>query len=220
MEDLTKPPIISIHIPKTAGTTFRQILDAEFGDSLLAVYGASHPSYERLSKVDTTTRVGVIMDGFQILHGHYKPSRFDWSSECKKITWVREPYQRCASQYSHLRRQVANGTVHPFMPNLEMTFEAFIEQPEITNFMSQYMEGTDISNWSCVGVVEEFEPSLEAMAQALDRDLVNLAAPTNENPDKTAKKYTPDSKALQSKFEELNSLDYELYEKALDAIKG
>jgi len=94
--------LVSLHIPKTAGTSFRNILKE--------VYGSSHVArldIRRNIEVDGRIFKGSgLKKGVQVVHGHFSfrklTDNFDIPSGCPVVTWLREPAERVISNYYYL----------------------------------------------------------------------------------------------------------------------
>lgn len=116
-----EPLLISIHIPKTAGTTFGSILKKRYGDKLLYVYQALVPGefcygrtpQEAHQDIENGKGVGirevmyyVFKHHIRAIHGHVPMSYFlpfEGRFDIKYITFLREPNARAFSNYCHLR---------------------------------------------------------------------------------------------------------------------
>ena len=88
--------IISVHVPKCAGTSFGRILETQHGDRLWKNYGAIFTREE--------ARKDLIPDGTQCIHGHFFADAFsDLFPAGQLITWVRHPVERVVSNYQVTR---------------------------------------------------------------------------------------------------------------------
>ena len=110
--------IFSIHIPKTAGTFFGQILKSVNPDILFFNYG-SNSSATRLyvngklkdppnGETYETFYFKIIQEkdkGISIMHGHiWKKEFYGANLDAKLICWLREPAQRLFSHYEFFKR--------------------------------------------------------------------------------------------------------------------
>lgn len=75
--------IVSIHIPKTAGTTFRELLYRDFGERLFQDYGdlAGYRSPEADAlrarrKLEIRARRDELMRNFDVIHGHFIADKY------------------------------------------------------------------------------------------------------------------------------------------------
>ncbi len=96
-------PLVSIHIPKTGGSSFLLILREWFGPDRVHV----HYPGERL------THIPEGLSGGDCIHGHFNAARgfrIDdvISSGGQFITFLRDPFERFVSQWSFIHRGVRN----------------------------------------------------------------------------------------------------------------
>jgi hypothetical protein len=89
--------LISVHIPKCAGTTFHHLLRATHGRGLWLNYGTAFTRAE--------AREGLVPTGTDCIQGHFLADTFrDLLPTARLITWVRDPVERVVSNYHHCRR--------------------------------------------------------------------------------------------------------------------
>lgn len=99
--------IISVHIPKTAGTSFRTGLEKVFGNRLLLDYNDKPLSgliSARWFRVKNRFRVQmqrhILLENFSVIHGHFLPSKYLFlGKEIKLGAFFRDPVDRLISQY-------------------------------------------------------------------------------------------------------------------------
>lgn len=104
-----KEIIISIHLRKTGGSTFRSILEKVYGDRYLHIVHT-----HTLNGVWETIK-GLDFSNIDIIHGHfpYGLHRFlPRNVECKYITFVRNPVERLMSEYNYIRHY--QETIYPY----------------------------------------------------------------------------------------------------------
>ena len=101
--------LISMHIPKTAGTSFRNILESVYGKSQVVRFDMrdSH------AYMNERRYPGRRLPNKRVLHGHFKlyklADRFELPSGVKTITWVRDPVDRVISNYNYLSAQMRSA---------------------------------------------------------------------------------------------------------------
>ena len=103
--------LISIHIPKTAGTAWRLMIEAN------AARYASFASVEARDRDDAASRALALLDagqdsqarsliegsGTQLIHGHRADAFLKIFPDAPVILWLRDPMQRLLSEYMHLK---------------------------------------------------------------------------------------------------------------------
>lgn len=141
--------LISVHVPKTAGTTFSTVLNQVYGEENIYLdYMGTRPGKYGLSKLPPEIRV---------VHGHFLPFKYDHLyPQAKKIIWVRNPIYLVISLYFYwlyapvgilekqqkIVRDVKRQTIR---------LEDFVERPEAKNLISKYSGGKTLTNFDFVG---------------------------------------------------------------------
>lgn len=156
-----------IHIPKTAGTSFR--LAAE------QVFGARRIAYDYNAKADQTTDTvrrhiytGVAdvwalgaacrEAGTFMIGGHFRANKY--APLCginNSITFLRDPVQRLVSEWRHFVRH--NG--------YKDSFQAFYNLPRMQNRMTKIMAGAPLEALGFVGLTERYNDGLTMLDQRL-----------------------------------------------------
>ena len=93
--------LVYLHMPKTAGTTLRMIIEREYGLSRIVQVDGLHKNAEvvKIYGLDRLNNADVI-SGHQYFGLHKIVD-----SECKYITMLRDPVDRALSAYSHINMQ-------------------------------------------------------------------------------------------------------------------
>ena len=148
--------ILSLHFPRSAGTSFRLYLESVFGDSLFLNYGAFN---------SPTSDPAVIPQGTRCIHGHFRGHVFDeLYPDATKITWIRHPIERTLSNYFFFK----NGpeVVHPFSKPVrsgEMSLRDFCMHPRMLAEFEYYFRDRALGDFDWVGIVEEPERSMKSL---------------------------------------------------------
>lgn len=153
-------PLFFVHIPKTAGTSFR-LGAAEFFDksNIWHDYGAkskeTHPEVLRniYELKDGYALASKIRDrGVKLIAGHTPASKyFSFIGIRNTITFLRNPVQRVMSDYNHFVRH----------NNYSGTLEDFVTRPELQNRQSKFLAGAPIQCYGFIGLTEDYQNSLE-----------------------------------------------------------
>lgn len=199
--------LVSIHIPKCGGTSFRHVLQALHGDRLFLNYGAI---FNRAQ-----ARPGVVPAGTRCIHGHFFADAFDdLFSGRRLITWVRHPVERVVSNYHHfLRSPDLRDDCCRTLLEQKLTLRQFAELDWMRNESTRYLAGKKIGEFAFVGVAERFLESLRLFGEEFGY-LVPLAPPReNLNPTRESSRY-PMSDEDYAHILSLNSLDLAWYDQA------
>lgn len=150
-----------VHIPKTAGTSFRRAAEDYFGmDAIAFDYGRhsehTHPLVnEHLylqSSPDRWSFYRALNDrSVSLLGGHVGVNRFvDGVGVNNTLTFFREPLQRTASEYAHSCRH------HDY----KGSFRDFFDRAVMRNRLSKTLGGIAIEALGFVGLTERYAESL------------------------------------------------------------
>jgi len=208
-----KVVICFVHIPKTAGTSFRHGLMREFGpENFLLDYGADDPETSEdvrclyKQNVFNSNRIVEFIEKDQadVICGHFPVSRYLAAFPgATIISFVREPLQRCYSEFLHFQR----------LQNYTKPFETFIQLKRAINIQSIFLKGLPVN--SIIGISEYYNQSVQLFNTKL-----NLSIPVfdlNCNRENLKKPYAEKviGKEAVSLFYELNQEDVQLYQKIL-----
>lgn len=197
-------PIIFVHIPKTAGTSFRASAEAWFGKRrLLFDYGSQARKTSRVFRDYEVGRLGwscvvnkVAKSSF--VTGHFPASRYlnDFDPVCF-CTFVRDPVQRTISQYFHHKQALgyAEG------------IEIFIEDVRFHDQQHRLLAGLPIERMGFVGVTEAYADSLAVFNASFG---TSLQVEFRNQREKSTKENTV-SPELVGRIKELNARDLKLY---------
>jgi hypothetical protein len=177
---------IFVHIPKTAGGTFRRILDANFENTIRDIskpWGGLEATCGRYEK-------------FNIIHGHFHADKYEHLGR-PLVTFLREPTVRLVSDYYFFGEQ--------YHPGLDI-----IEYAQVrANIQAEYIQ--DIDKFDFVGLTEKFTESLNMFEKwssvKIPRNFENY------NVSKKKKDVTKDEIKHIMKYQEK---DYEIYNKILE----
>jgi len=170
--------IISIHIPKTAGTTlshylrnhFNVFADNEFSAKLAQLYQL-YSSYPNGSGVGIAARkwmhIGFIesilsMDStikktkdYDCIHGHFNVMKYRFYPNAKFITFVREPLERAISHYYYWKKLYENGYEDLYLNYLferNMGLNEFLFLKSFRNYQSLYLNGISLKKIDFLGI--------------------------------------------------------------------
>jgi hypothetical protein len=216
--------LISLHIPKTAGTSFRIALEEKFGSGLLRDYDDrpihSSPG-ERNAKALRDCRLNRerAFEGVTCIHGHFLPRKYMPLIEKKAtrlVTWMRDPVERLASNYQHWKRfgQCDQGSplVRRFIDE-RWSFERFCFAGELKDLYSQFLWDFPFTRFDFVGITEHYEEDMAYFSHGF-LDAPAAVYRCNGNPDSTGRNYVSDP-GLRADIASFHAKDMALYRQAL-----
>lgn len=216
--------IISLHLPKTAGTSFAADLKQHFTTKLLNDYAdfpINTPRYERNKAALQESLLNAENDfpGIECIHGHFLPIKYLLLAnkrEVRFVTWMRNPVDRVLSHYFFWNRSYDPKTapsLHRKVIEEDWCIERFCLGPEVRDLYWQFLWGFPIEYFHFIGVTEFYEDDLEYFARHY------LQAPVEPKRlnvgDKKEGSYLIDV-SLRKKIESFHARDMDFYQKALE----
>jgi hypothetical protein len=207
--------LISIHMPKTAGTSFYKTLREVYGPtvSIPIRRGDLAVTIERFGSLE-----GSLTGERKVVHGHlYYPEIMDLQQQhgAKVITWLRNPVDRVISNYRFFKA----GLVWPYRGlKKNESLETYAKKEETRNTMSKFLSGIEVEDLYFVGIQEHYSEDLERLGKLLGWPAISSPVHLNCSvPVKGEVDYS--DPVLRRMIAELNQKDIMLYEKALERRK-
>ena len=205
------PALLSIHIPKTAGLAFREILYRQYGqDRVLAInQGALRRNEQQLSD--------HYRKRHQVIHGHLPYTYLEplHGPETKVITWLRDPVDRVVSNYYYNITHELPKRQRENPKHKGMSLQEFVERPKRQNVMSRFLKGIALEELDFFGFQEDFAAGLEQLARQMGWVLTDQDRTRRVNDNRKVKaKYPTPSPEVLRRIRQLNQADIELYERA------
>jgi hypothetical protein len=220
--------LVSIHMPKTAGMSFRGSLEEHFGERLRPDYGdypLAQPADQRreqarlwgeASQPSEFTEVGCV-------HGHFLAMKYlplARALPCTFVTWLREPLARLESHYHYWQRSYdpAAGTtssLHRRVVEEKWSLRRFCLAPELRNVYTEFLWGFPSGRLDFVGITEFYLDDLRYFSREM---LGNKLRPQTLNQRGEADASSPGldlSAAQRSDIEKFHAADVALYQRAL-----
>jgi hypothetical protein len=203
--------IISVHIPKCAGTSFGTVLEFIHGPRLWRNYEAI------LTPVQAVD--GSVPLGTECIHGHFAADVFDaLYPDAQVITWVRHPVERVVSHYYHFlrhpeTRDAGCRRVHDERLSLRQYAEI------CPNLASCLVGDRRVSDFAFVGVAEHFGASLQKFSERFGIKMRLPLPRENVNPDRLTEHYTLSTEDY-AYIRDLNQADMDWYGEAVAGLFG
>jgi hypothetical protein len=227
--------LISVHMPKAGGMSFRSLLEMHYGNRFMHDYSdlpINTPPEERhkmaeasFEKSSQTLKWKFKHRKVSCIHGHFIPYKYAGlvgKKNVQFVTWLRDPLERLASHYHfwfrHYNAETTPGLLHRKVVEENWSFEDFCFSEEMKNFYAQFLWKFPITQFDFVGITEHFDEDIHYFAkQFLGRESIEIPA-TNQNPTKPTSYF--EEADLVKKLKDFYAEDYRIYEAALEMRKA
>ncbi|NEQ41296.1 MAG: methyltransferase domain-containing protein, partial [Okeania sp. SIO3I5] len=211
-----KAKVISIHVPKTAGTTFKKVLRQ--------IYHLEEIFFDYPHRGDLRhNMLTKPKPGIKVIHGHFPGNKYDSKfPEYRKIIWLRNPIKRLISLYFFWKTwQIlveSDAENLPPVKESSLTFLEFAERPDMANqIKSKFVQEQKLTDFYFVGIQEFFSEDLYELKAMLNWPEYELET-QNSNPYPEYKlllKEVLSNQEIVNKISAINQEDIELYREAL-----
>lgn len=208
--------LLSTHIPKTGGISFRKVLYDLYGDTLL--FDSPINPKRNLDQ----WRDNIVKNNICALHGH-AATLTKWEEYIPPfiaVTWVRDPYTRVFSGWEFSLNMLKAG-VYPKYTMDTLGLKSIIEDRDfggfcksLSNYQSRHVDTQQLERYDFVGIFEEYQACLDYFLENVLHEDAVVAPVENFNRERgpgAVYELTKDQKALIRKY---NEKDFELYARA------
>jgi hypothetical protein len=214
--------ILSVHVPKAAGNSFRESLAAKFGDRMMGDYGdwagfdePEANARRALRTAEMRARGPELLEKYDVIHGHFVADKYAGLFPVSDyVAFFREPYQQTLAHYYFLLRNPQRD--HPeeriFHEN-KMTLHDYVEWSAFRNHQSQYLGSLSIDDFSLVGLSSAFPQSLAMFGATFGIDLGKERFFNVNEMRRGDYQIAPDIKKAIEKY---RAADIELYRRAVE----
>jgi sulfotransferase famil protein len=212
--------MISIHIPKTGGTTFVDILRKCAEEVLYLDYDYEGPSPNALfrhGKRLTAAPESIISNlgsfpGRSVIHGHFPASKYiNRFPNAIYVTWLRDPVERVVSNYLYWQRSRIPGDQHwEQVTSQKLSLEEFAQLHLASNLQHAHLFPLTVERFDFIGITEEYDRSLELFRRLFCPGAQFDATVRNENPDRQGKFYDLDPE-VRKRILQSNECDASIY---------
>ncbi|MGD1808712.1 glycosyltransferase [Dapis sp. BLCC M126] len=199
--------LISVHVPKAAGTAFRQVL--------LQVYGTQGVLTDKTNMFEDNMPATIHWQT-KVIEGHFRAGKYDkLFPNAQRITWLREPIRRLISDYCF--RHISNPTKDYLNKEGLLKFAQ-----SNSNLMTYCVNGKSLDYFDFVGITEYFAEDLLELKNTLGwSDYEVIYQNRNPYPEYVEfQKEVLSDKKLMADLAAANSEDMELYAAALKLAEG
>ena len=209
--------LISVHIPKTAGSTFGHVI-------LPQVYSQNSILYDNnFLPIDTLIQEGKLTQKTRVIHGHFSAEKYrEYFPNAKIVIWLRNPILLLISAYYFwIAASIDNiryNENHRYVVENKLDFSAFVKQPFTHNIISNYFaKGMKLTDFYFVGIQEFFIDDLNDIKKKLGWSTLEVTI-SNRNSYENYQDKVMDiltNQSLVKNIVSLNSADMDIYQEAL-----
>lgn len=209
--------LVSLHIPKCAGTSFRNMLKEVYGEK--GVLRLDISLKNKVLKVEEKAyRESKLPKFTKVIHGHFSPEllakKLVLKSDIPFITWLRNPVERVASNYFYLAKRLAEELEEEkrglnLIKVMQRSLMEYAQVEVNQNRIAKFLAGKPLKAFTFVGLNEHFEEDVQALSQ-----LMNWNMPPLLYHNQTGAGHQLSEEEYQQ-IAELNQKDMILYEEAL-----
>jgi hypothetical protein len=163
--------LVSVHMPKTAGLSFRATLEEHFGKQFAHDYVDSPLAYPPAERHQMALEASIsslgsnALAGVKCIHGHFLPVKYlplTQQRHCQFVTWLREPVARLISHYHYWHRSYGipsayTSELHRRVVEESWTLEEFCLSPELRNIYTEFLWRFPFQRLDFIGVTEFFD---------------------------------------------------------------
>jgi len=213
--------IISVHLPRTAGTSFRKALTTHFSTRLLRDYSdypINTPQSERNRAALQASLRNAESDfpDVECIHGHFLPIKYlllVHKRQVKFVTWMRHPVERVLSHYYYWKKTYSPRSA-PLLRRVveeEWSLERFCLGPELRNLYWQFLWGFPLDYFDFIGITEFYEDDIAYFGQ----HYLGAYTKAKRRNARTNGAYQIDG-SFRNEIEAFHDRDMDLYRKALE----
>jgi hypothetical protein len=157
--------IVSLHIPKTAGTSLLVAYRAAFDDRLLE-YNIDPESMLSRSREDIKSR-------FDIVHGHLNAAALNlvMDKDAVVVTFLRNPVQRVLSSYFFHKNPEVKNELGEQVRRQSMPLKEFADTPSQCNLQARMVQMVGLERLNFIGISEQFSKSVERLSDLISVEL-------------------------------------------------
>jgi hypothetical protein len=217
--------LLSVHVPKTAGTSFFKTLQDVYGPRVLWhnndwVEIATPEASERRQRLAGELIGGpeLFAQRFDAIHGHFSAGKYTGLfPDAQLVAFVRDPYQHVVSCYEFAVRSesLPHPGHHAFKARKMSIFELIEMYPD---HQSMYLDGVPLDRFALIGLHERYRESLGLFERIFGKTIADHGRYENANPRRHGDAYDV-SIDVRRAVERYRAGDIELYRRAAERFE-
>ncbi len=211
------PELVSLHIPKTAGTSFRNILKNIYGEDQVVRFDINEANEVRINQI---LYKGNDIPKVRVIHGHFVmkslKNKFLLPTDCKMITWLRDPVKRVVSNFFYLESRLQELLDEEknnlnILSKMQRTLIEYARADINRNRQSKFLEGSSLNDFQFIGIQESFDSEIARLAAVMKWEKIPEILYHNRTPETRS----AISAEVLDEIRSLNMEDIWLYSEAL-----
>jgi hypothetical protein len=222
---LGRPMLLSVHMPKTGGTSFYKNLQDVYDARLLWhnndwVEIMTPQAVERRERhrTDLIGELETFRRRFDAIHGHFSARKYSGLfRDARLVTFVRDPFQHAVSCYEFALR--SDSLLHPGHDTFKARNMSVVELIEMyPDHQSMYVDGVPLEQFALIAISERYAESLALFERITGLRFPRHDTRENVNPVKPAGAYVI-SRDVRRAVERHRARDVELYRRAVERFE-
>jgi hypothetical protein len=216
--DWSQLDLISIHIPKTAGTSLLKTFRSEYSHLEVVRLDLCRKQSVLVNMVDV--KKAYLSKFPKVVHGHFKINELhefiSLPKNIKIITWLRDPVERVISNYFYLSKRLHDELDEKrrglnILSKMERSLLEYAQNDLNRNRMTKFLEGMALEDFAFIGFVENYEEDLSRLGK-----LMNWKATQHFEVNKTGGAKQQIDQNIRAQIADLNQEDLQFYNRALE----
>ncbi len=215
-----EPLLISLHLPKTAGSSFGRTLEEHYAKRFFKDYvdfPINTPAHKRKANaIKKCIRNALrLSSDVSCIHGHFLPLKYALCGirrDVRFVTWMRDPVERISSHYYFWKNNYNPDTapsLHKRVVEEDWSFERFCLGPELRNLYRRFLWWFPLKRFDFIGIAEDYDSDFAFFAEKFFGRQLPVHH-MNVNPDYNKRVYVSDD-LLRARIEKYHRKDMELF---------
>ena len=172
--------LLSVHVPKCAGSSLGVALERLYSQSLLQDYGdrPGDPASPMNLDPDGFLRrahaaLPGLLHGKRAVHGHFQLAKYQPVRAAFRTAIIREPLSRLVSHFYYWKNSPRERhSLHDYFLDQQLDLESFARLPFIRYFYTRvFFAGLNATDFDYIGTVENMPAALAMISRNLSRPL-------------------------------------------------
>lgn len=184
--------IISIHLPKTGGSSFLKALEDNYGKENVLKYNRNNNISIKQNKKELN--LALKDKNITVLHGHlyYRDIKHLVTPETKIITWFRDPIKRYISNYRWFINTIHIGINNSELHRKDETIFEYVKNKRNGNKMTKFLKGLKLEKLFFIGYLDYYDSHIKKIADKLNWKVCNVHHEKDSSTFKIKKQEVPE----------------------------